>query len=371
MIGGVEQSMSESDAYGLLIENLGFPGSARLRLIMEDLMTPEEARMVASLPGTPSEVAQKTGIDSGRVAASLDKLFFKGVVTPRRDFHKREAYRFVRSIGHLHDLTMATQQLDVVRDQEFFGLWYDFIMNEMYPASGRRYSGMKGPRTRIVAAHQAIKDLPGVLPWESFPELLRAQSMISVVPCSCRLCTASVGKRCSVHDEVAHNTCFQFGRSAEYGIARGSGKQLTLKEALDLTDIIEESGLLHKWTNDSTMVGPNMSCQCCRDCCMNYVPVDMAALPIGTLWAKSRYEAYVNVQDCTGCQACVDRCLFDAITMEHVPGTKRLKASVSPEKCFGCGVCVVGCKQNALKMKVVRPPEHIPSATATLESPEL
>ena len=91
------------------------------------------------------------------------------------------------------------------------------------------------------------------------------------------------------------------------------------------------------------------------------VPLDQAGLPLETAWAKSRYRAYVDQDDCSGCQTCLDRCLFDAIEMVKPPGSKKYKALVDPDKCFGCGVCVVGCKEGALHMKAVRPPEHIPA----------
>ena len=70
---------------------------------------------------------------------------------------------------------------------------------------------------------------------------------------------------------------------------------------------------------------------------------DQANLPLGLSWDKSRYLAYVNPDDCDGCQVCVDRCLFDAIEMERPEGSKKYKAVIDPEKCFGCGVWVVGC----------------------------
>ena len=92
------------------------------------------------------------------------------------------------------------------------------------------------------------------------------------------------------------------------------------------------------------------------------VPIDQAGLNIDLIWEKSRYEAFVNQDDCDGCQNCLDRCLFDAIEMVKTEGSKKLKAVVDPEMCFGCGVCVVGCDQAALKMKTVRPPEFIPPA---------
>ncbi|MBI2829619.1 MAG: 4Fe-4S dicluster domain-containing protein, partial [Chloroflexi bacterium] len=102
-------------------------------------------------------------------------------------------------------------------------------------------------------------------------------------------------------------------------------------------------------------------CQCCTDCCTVVVPLVQAGLPLTYGWEKSRYQAYTNTEDCNGCQVCIDRCHFDAIEMQRVEGSKKLKAVVDAEKCFGCGVCVVGCEPEALKMKVVRPPEFIPA----------
>ena len=357
--------MSINDTYAVLMEHLGFPGSNRLRPILEMLMTPDQANMATALPGTPQEVAEKTGIDVNRVRDNLDELYFKGVIFPRGDFRNRVYYRFARSIGQFHDSTMASEQLDVEKDRPFFELWYDFVMNEMYPNTAKRLAKMETPRTRIVPAYRSIKDLPGVLPYENFPEILKAQELIATAPCSCRLCTDSVGEPCDIHDEVAHKVCLQFGRGADYVIARGSGRELSKEEALALNDIIEDSGLLHLWPNNAAMTGPKTSCQCCRDCCMIYIPIDQAGLSIGKVWEKSRYQAYVNQEDCDGCQICVDRCLFDAIEMERPEGSKKYKATVDAEKCFGCGSCVVGCETAALQMKVARPPEHIPQPMPT------
>lgn len=350
-----------ADTYATLMERLDFPGSTRLRPILEEMMTPDQARMALELPGTPQEVSEKTGIDVKRVEDSLGELFYKGVVFPRGDFRRREFYRFARSIGQLHDAVLATEALDVQRDRRFFELWYAFVMNEMYPSFAERMKRQTRRVDRIVPAYRAIKDLDGVLPYENFPEMLKAQERIAVVPCSCRLCTDSVGERCDIHDEVAHWACIQFGRAADYVVERGSGREITLQEALELNDIIEENGLLHKWDNTAAMTGPRLSCQCCRDCCMLYVPVDQTGMDIRDIWEKSRYEARVDQDECTGCQKCLDRCLFDAIDMLRPQGSKKYKATVNSDRCFGCGVCVLGCESDAIKMKVVRPPEHIPA----------
>jgi electron transport complex protein RnfB len=361
----METTLTTSDAYDALTQILGFPGSTRLRSVLEILMTPDQARLAEALPGSISEVAEKTGLPEGNVRKSLDELYRKGVVFPKGDFSNREYYRFARSIVQLHDAAQASRELDPEKDRAFFLRWHDFCNEEMYPRLAAIFKGLTSPLSRIVPAYNAVKDLPGVLPTENFHELLKAQELIAVVPCSCRFRTTSVGEQCEHTVEAETWHCLQFGRGAEYVISRGSGKKLTTAEALELCDSIEEDGLLHVWPDNASMTGVNTSCQCCRDCCENYVSVDRAALSISTTWQKSRYEAYVaDLDSCTGCQDCVDRCQFDAIEMVKTAGSKRLKAAIDLEKCFGCGACVVGCSPESLKMRVVRPPEFIPGAVA-------
>jgi len=361
--------MTVSDVYDVILECFGLLGSVGMRRILQELMTPDQARMVLELPGSPQDVAEKTGIEPERVKESLEELFFKGVVFPRGDIHRREYYRFPRGFIQLHDATMASGELDLVKDRRLFDLWWDFMTEEFYPKTAKDRAEPGTPGLRIIPAYGAIKDLVGVLPAENYVELLKAQTRIAVTPCPCRLMTAAHGEPCSIHDELEHWACLSFGRAADYVVERGSGKELSLEEALELNNVIEESGLLHWWINEDNFTATKFGCNCCRDCCGGLVPLDLAGLPIGRGWAKTRYEAYVNLDDCDGCQVCVDRCAFDAIEMGRTEGSKKLKAVVDPEKCFGCGVCVLGCDPKALKMKVVRPPEHIPPAVLRTSDP--
>jgi heterodisulfide reductase subunit A-like polyferredoxin len=73
--------------------------------------------------------------------------------------------------------------------------------------------------------------------------------------------------------------------------------------------------------------------------------------------APSRYQASVSADLCTGCGTCVDRCFFDAISLDGDGQT----ASITSERCVGCGVCAVTCPTEAISLKEVRPPEVIPA----------
>jgi len=122
------------------MERLAFPGSTRLRPIIEYLMTPDQAQMALVLPGTAEEVAERTGFDLKRVKDSLDELFFKGVVFPRGDSRRRQFFRFARSIGQLPDATLATQQLDLERDHCLFD-----AIKMVRPDGSKKYKATVNP----------------------------------------------------------------------------------------------------------------------------------------------------------------------------------------------------------------------------------
>jgi Fe-S-cluster-containing hydrogenase component 2 len=364
-MGEEDISMAPSNAFETLCERLGFPGSARLRAILEALMTPEQARLAEALPGTVAEVAERVGVPEDEAREDLDDLFSKGVVFVKGDFANRDAYRFARHVMQLHDASLATQQLMVPTHRSFFKLWHEFCLEEMYPAMVNVYQGLGKPPTRVVPAYKSVKDLPELLPHEDFHALLRAQETIAVVPCSCRNRTTSVDEQCSRHGESELWVCLQFGRGAEYVLARGSGRRLTTKQAIELADTAEDHGLIHMWGNSTAMTGVHTSCQCCDDCCMNAVSARRSQASIGIMWQKSRFEAFLAEPDqCTGCEDCAERCPFDAIEMVDAGNGAGLTPSISEEDCFGCGVCVVGCPSGGIKMRVARPPEFIPDMPA-------
>jgi ferredoxin len=97
---------------------------------------------------------------------------------------------------------------------------------------------------------------------------------------------------------------------------------------------------------------------------MIYEPINRFEAPVTKCIAKSRYEAHLDEELCTGCEICVDWCPFGAIEMVKPKGSKKEKAFVDTGKCMGCGICVLKCDYQALSLKLVRPPEHIPQALA-------
>ncbi len=339
--------------YEKLMQNLGFPDSEYLRKILEYLMDEVEVKIAASLPGSIDEVAERVGMDREEVRDILERLFDKGVVFPK-DFRKREYFRFARDIIQLHDATMASQKM---KDPEFAKLWKEFGDKECNERIGQ-FLGATGMKVwRIIPAYKSIEGIPDVLPHENIRHMIESQERIAVVPCSCRNVTHLAGDGCSYTNELETWHCIQLGRGAEYVIERGSGKELSVKEALELIDRIEEEGLIHTWPNTAAISGKGVTvnCNCCSDCCEFFLSAKAADIPIGQLLEKSRFVAEVNEDECIGCETCVERCHFNAVEIDNEV------AKIIEEKCFGCGVCAVGCEQEAIRMKAIRPPEYIPS----------
>jgi heterodisulfide reductase subunit A-like polyferredoxin len=75
--------------------------------------------------------------------------------------------------------------------------------------------------------------------------------------------------------------------------------------------------------------------------------------------ATSAFLCQVDEDKCIACRECVERCSFDALTVD-------LTAQVNVIRCAGCGVCVLACPQEALSL-LRRPEAEVLAPPATEE----
>lgn len=349
-------NVNMNDAYSILAGKHGYQHSVRYRCLLEYLMTPEQAELVALLPANHEELARKLDMDVAMVKKALEDLYTKGVIFARGADNLEDA-TFALAVVQLHDITMCPFDLELVRDRKLFELWDDFCVEEWDPDQVSSWAAGEQPQGRIIPAYKAILNSPEILPCEDVTEIIKSARSIAVTYCTCRRRKEAVDRKCrSSHSMVD----IQFNLSAEYLVGRNAGKRLSTDEALALIEECEELGLIHTCENSTRMRPRWGMCNCCTDCCMIYQPLNRFKVPATKCVAKSRYEARADQELCTGCQDCVEWCPFDAIEVVRPEGLKKYKAFVDHDRCMGCGICVLKCEPQALSLQLVRPPEHIP-----------
>jgi Fe-S-cluster-containing hydrogenase component 2 len=215
-------------------------------------------------------------------------------------------------------------------------------MEKEWPAYGAKIMEiLPGSIMRVIPVNEGIVPESKILAYDDVIRIIEEAKTLSVTKCSCRVIDGACGKPLEV--------CMQVDRAAEYNIERGTGRALSKEEAKSILKMCEEEGLVH--VADNRQVVGHVICNCCKDCCLNW-----AVMQGPKKWvAPSRFEAEVDAEACVGCETCVERCFFDAISM-----TKDL-AVVDPTKCLGCGVCTLPCPTEAIRLKEVRSAEYVPA----------
>jgi Pyruvate/2-oxoacid:ferredoxin oxidoreductase delta subunit len=334
-----------SEAYTAFAAKYNYQSSERFKNVLRVLMDEDEVALANMLPGNSADLAQKSTKSQEVVERMLQGLYKKGVI-----FEFPGGYRPARDIMQLHDSTGSDVRSDEVWGRKLLDAWFDFSEKELFQDLSKLAEIFPKPVSRVVPASQSVAEPEKLIAEEDIAKIVEKSARIAVVSCPCR----RVAQRCERPVEV----CLQVGKGADYAIKRGSGREVTKKQATDILRTSVEGGLVHIVAN--TPDGGLFVCNCCPDCCIFMYPwLTYGGLEKGI--ARSRFEAKVDVSSCSGCQDCVDICPFDAIDMVKVPGEKKLKPQVNHEKCYGCGVCAVNCITDSIRLYEMRPTEHVHS----------
>ena len=321
-----------------LAEAVGAGESQMVPKIFQALVNDIEAKvlLMAAPPATVEELAAKSGLSAEAVDEMMDSLFHRGLIFKATRGGEKKFYR-VKNIPQMHDSTVLTPGIA----RTALDLWKEYMETE-WPEYGHKIMEfMPGSLVRVVPVNESVEAESQILPYDDVVKIVESAQTLSVTPCSCRVIDGKCGKPLEV--------CMQVDRAAEYNIERGTGRALSKSEALSILKNCAEEGLVH--VVDNRQVVGHVICNCCKDCCLNW-PIMKGPKK----WtAPSRFVAAVDAETCIGCEVCVDRCFFDALSVNEDV------AVVDPEKCLGCGVCTVTCPTEAIKLKEVRPADFVPA----------
>jgi Pyruvate/2-oxoacid:ferredoxin oxidoreductase delta subunit len=295
--------------------------------------------LAASPPASIRELAEKTGMDEAQIKDMIDPLFKKGLLFKSK---KETGIRYycVRNLLQMHDATAVM----VDPPQKMLDLWKGFMDNEFDEYSRKVEAVLPSPVIRVIPVNVIIEARSKILAFDDIKHIVTEARSLAVTPCSCRVIDGKCGKPLEV--------CVQINKAADYAVERGTGRKLEKDEALEMMKRCEEDGLVH--VSDNRRSPDHVICNCCSDCCLNWPSIRTGSKKFVV---PSRFEALVDASLCSSCETCMERCYFDAISMEGEGDTAR----VSSDNCMGCGLCMVTCPEDAISLKEVRPADFVPA----------
>ena len=323
-----------TDVYKKLAKHLdnlptGYPSTesgVELR-ILKRLFTPEEAEIAITLtmmPEPAAGIAERTSRDAAALVETLAEMSRKGLIfrMSKGDKTLYSAAQFVIGIWEYH---VNSLDEDLIRD-----------VNEYMPTLMKKgLLSAKTQQLRVVPVAKSVSAEMAILPYEAAEEIINKQSKIVVSPCICRKEQKMIGKGCDKPMEV----CLAFGAGAYYYEKNGLGREIDKEEALELVKKGVDAGLVLQPGNQQKSMNICMCCGCCCGILKNLKTMDKPAQLV-----HANYYAQVDEESCIACEACVERCQMDAITVDDV-------ARVNLDRCIGCGLCVTDCPTEAMLLK--------------------
>lgn len=365
-----------SNIYERLSEKIDVIGYPRYVKILEATLTPDEAELIVDRADGKNDQAlmKKFNVDEKELAARTEALLRKGALQLKEDkYTVPQTPRFFHRRGDTPELKK---------------MWYEFFHSGDYPKIHVDHIKARAAITqrrshKIIPAHQALLASPNIkkediLWYENMEQIykksksrfqggLKEDGTLGVLEeggCGCRrlwgACKSPGGCTGWEWETGTWPTdeTIQYEQSKIKGARPGfQRKSITAEQALAACYQMEDAGLVHISPNTGQITS---TCNCCDDDC----EILFGMKEYGNVWemlAPSRYKAVIDLEKCTGCQTCVDRCHFDAIEMKQVPGSKKLKASIIDEHCMGCGLCIFKCPAKAMSFELIRPPDYIPT----------
>lgn len=329
--------------YDQMAEKIMLGGSKIIPQLFEMIADLQESELLMAMPGTPEQLAEKVGKPAPAVEEMCKTLYQKGLAF--KSFKAETVgYKMCRDMIQFHDATILWPEASI----EYLDLWQKFIEDE-WPDYARMVDQLlPKPFTRIVPVEESVQsDNQQILDADSAQKIVQDAEVLAVTRCTCRI----IAHKCDKPVEV----CLQVNNAARYAIDRGSGREVTKEEAVNILRECEEKGLIHVTMNKAHT--DHFICNCCSCCCQALPLVISEGLNICD---PSRFQAFIDPDTCSDCETCLDRCYFNAIE-ETGNSAGDTVMSVIEDKCMGCGLCYVTCPEEAISMKETKPADFIPS----------
>jgi NAD-dependent dihydropyrimidine dehydrogenase PreA subunit len=321
-----------------------------LYALLEHLFTPEEAEIGAKMPLNPisaEALAREIGRNPQDVEKLLEAMADKGmVITAGAIFGvvveegEGRQYILIPLMPGSIELQMVRNVVDD-RSKEFARVLKGyFAALSRLKEAGTPAAIPTASLSRVAVAEDAIPAEAEILPYDRVSKYVADSGWISLMTCGCKNVGKLLGHPCDKPSDVCMG--FHSGPVPDGFAESGLGRLLSKEEALKTLDRTEKAGLVHIITNISE--GVVYCCNCCMDHCLTLRALKSPVMFAGP--APSSFIMVVDEDKCMGCGDCIDRCQFEALSMQDDIVVK------DADSCFGCGVCVSVCPTSALRMEL-------------------
>lgn len=325
--------------------SLGFPSTesgVEIELLRE-LFSEDDANVFLKLSPmleTPEVIAAKIGRTVDDTKIKLEDMANRGLLFRLR---KGETPRY-GAIPFMHGLV----EFNTLRMSRRFAELLERYFEEGFRGAIAKSSGLF---LRTIPVGESVTPEHHVASFDDAAAILKKASPIVVSECTCRKHAGIMEHDCGRPIE----TCFMFGSMARYYIDYGIGREVSYDEAIGILKECNEEGLV---VQPATAQNPTGMCNCCGDCCAVLKSLKLLSKPAEAVF--SNHYAVVDPSLCTGCEACVERCQMEALSLNDIAGI----IDIDLDRCIGCGLCVTACPTEALAL-AAKPNEALRTPPAT------
>lgn len=304
------------------------PKGTELKLLAK-MFTPEQAALASVMhlyTESPAEIAARAGVDEKEAHRTLKDMARRGLVRVGRG-DKGLTFGLLPFVVGSYEESLA---------------YYDQEMAELFEALVEETRGVGmiapgPPLVRVIPVEEAVRADIELAPYERASELLANAKSFAVRECICRKQKELIGERC----EYPKFNCVNFAPVEGAFANLPHVRPIEKEEALRILREAEEAGLVHTVYNYQKDI--HYICNCCPCCC----GILRGVVEFGQAHAlaHSNYRAVVDDEACVGCEACVERCHFGALSVPDA------LCVVDAMRCVGCGLCVSACPTDALHLE--------------------
>jgi len=314
---------------------VGFPqtqSGVELQLLTH-FFTPEEAQVALKLSYSLQNFnqiydnAKDLGFSEKKFKSLLDSMMKKGSINFKQMKGKMHYGNEILVLGmHEHQVNNLTEEYVNTMNQ---------YINEGF---AREMLSTNISQFRIIPVEKSLTPEHHIPTFDELTTIIEnLEGPISVANCICRQAKDLLGDPCKVTD--LRETCIGFGDIAQQYIINEWGREIDKQEALEILRKNQEAGLVFEVGN---AISPHFICSCCGCCCG--VLEFLKSMPNTAEILPSNLQAQVDLDLCTGCGTCAQRCQVKAIKI------RKEKSKINPKKCIGCGNCVVTCPEEAISL---------------------